>query len=146
MEVGDVPADALADLKTENNALSVWSVEPDHANLNLALAALASNRQRLAKLDYTLIDEAILRSIPITWVSSEGKTPYSSANKTMHRDLTELTVQKIGRLALEMMPLRRVRVPETEVKRLLLEALQSGALDRHLIVPTLLSELEPSSV
>jgi hypothetical protein len=72
MGAGDAPADALSDLRTENNALSVWIIESDHASLNMALAALASNREKFDKLDYTLIDEGILRSIPIAWVSSDG--------------------------------------------------------------------------
>jgi hypothetical protein len=143
---GDVPADALSDLRTEDNALSVWSVESDHRNLNVALAALASGRDRLDKLDYTLLDEATLQAIPITCIRSDGKTPHSSANKSIHRDLTELTVQKIGRLSLEMMPLRRMRVPQKEIKRLLQESLKTGALDRNLIGPKLLIELESISV
>src|SRR5712691_6350242 len=43
MVAGDVPADALTDLRTEGNSLSVWSVAPDYGNLNVALAALASD-------------------------------------------------------------------------------------------------------
>ena len=144
MAAGEVPADVLSDLRATSNELSVWSIQLDHSDLNTALAAVASNRERLEKLDYTLLDEAILPSISIRCVASEGVTAHPSANATMHRDLIELTVQKVARLAHEMMPLKRVRVSEKQVKSLLLNALQSGALNRDRIVPKLLSELEPT--
>jgi hypothetical protein len=72
----------------------------------MALAALASNRQKLEKLDYSLIDEAALSSISIRLVKSEGRTPHISANST-HGDLVELTVNKVALLAAEMMPKNR---------------------------------------
>src|SRR5437588_6099649 len=102
---GDVPADALSDLRANNNELSVWRVELDQSNLNAAIVAAASNRDRLDKLDYVLFDEAILPAIPIKCVRSEGNTPHVSANAEIHSDLIELTVRTIARLAHEMMPL-----------------------------------------
>ena len=143
MAPGDVPADALTDLRANNNELSVWSVELDRSNLDIALAAVASSRERLDKLDYTLLDEAILPEIPITCVGSEGDTPHLTANTAQHRALIELTVQKVAQLAHAMMPLSRGRVTETGVKRLLRDALQRGMLERARIKPKLLHELEP---
>jgi hypothetical protein len=145
MAAGDVPGDALTDLRTENNGLSVWGVEPDRSNLNTALAAVASNRKRLDKLDYTLLDEAVLPAIPIKCVRSEGITPHLAANAAMHRDLVEITVQKLAHLAHEMMTLERVRVTQRQVGVLLREALQSGAIDRTRIEPNLLMELESTA-
>jgi hypothetical protein len=145
MGAGDVPADALADLRADNNELSVWGIEPDRSNLTTALAAAASNRDRLDKLDYTLLDEAILPAIPIKCFRSEGSSPHPTANKTIHRDLAELTVKKIAHLAHEMMPLERVRVTRRQVEALLRDALQSGALERARIKPKLLNELESTA-
>lgn len=144
MAAGDVPADALADLRAENNALSFWGVEVDRSNLDMALAAVASNRKRLDKLDYTLLDEAILPAIPIKHVRSEGNSPHAAAN-ALHRDLIELTVQKVAHLAREMMPLERVRVTQRQIEILLRAALQSGAIERARIEPNLLGELESTS-
>jgi hypothetical protein len=80
MPTGDVPADALTDLRADNNELSVWRVEPDQSDLNTALAAMAANRERLDKLDYALIDEAILPGITTKSVCSEGRSPHLAAN------------------------------------------------------------------
>jgi len=146
MADGEVPADALTDLRANNNELSVWRVEPDGTNLNTVLAAVASSRLRLDKLDYTLFDEASLPAIPIKCLASEGSTPHLIANATVHRDLIELTVRRVARLAQEMMLLERVRVSEKRVKALLLEALASGALDRARIDAGLLGELESTTM
>ena len=130
MAQGDVPADALSDLRADGNKLSVWSVRPELEDLNRVLVALASNRQHLDKLDYTLINEEILSAIPIKYVQSEGCTPHLTANTTAHRDLIELTARKVAHLAEQMSGLERVRVTEKQVKRLLCNALADGALDR----------------
>lgn len=145
LPAGEVPAEALTDLRANNNALSVWSVESDRANLNMVLAAIASHRDRLDKLDYTLVDEAILPPIAMEWVKSEANTPHPLANASAHRDLIRLTVQKVARLAHEMMPLERVRVSERQIKRILVEALDSGVLDRARMKPGLLSEVQSTS-
>jgi len=80
MVAGDVPADALSDLRTARNALSVWNVDPELENLNGVLTALASNRDQLDKVDYTLIDENLLPIIAIECVKSPANTPYSTLN------------------------------------------------------------------
>ena len=143
MQPGDVPADALSDLRATDNKLSVWSVQSDAANLDVVLTALAAHRERLDKIDYTLIDDSILPPIPIDSVRSDANTPYVSANPA-HMDLIQLSVNKIARLAHVMMPLHRIRVSEKQVKKLLMDALRNGYLDRDRIKPDLLSELEPA--
>ncbi len=140
--MGEVPADALTDLRATDNELSVWRVDPDQKNLNDVLAAIASHRDRLDKLDYTLIDEAVLQPLSVECVKSEAKTPHPLANTSAHRDLIKLTVRKIARLAHEMMQLPRVRVPEKQVKQLLVDALESGALERSKMKPDLLISLQ----
>jgi hypothetical protein len=145
MAAEDVPADALTDLRATNNELSVWRVQGDDANLQMVLTAVASSRKGLDKLDYTLLDEASLPAIPVRVERSEGKTPHVKANTSVHCDLVELTVQKVARLAHEMMPLTRVRVSEKTVKGLLLDALHTSALDRARLDPKLLAELEPTA-
>jgi hypothetical protein len=60
----------------------------------------------------------------------------------MHRDLVELTVQKVASLAQVMMPLDHIRVTERQIRRMLLDAIQAGVLDRARILPKLLNDLE----
>jgi hypothetical protein len=145
MAMGDVPAEALTDLRADNNELSFWRVEYDHSDIDIVLAAVASARDRLDKLDYTLLDEALLAELSIKHTRAEGKTPHAYANQQSHTDLIELTVQKISQLAHRMMPLKRERVSEKHVTRVLVEALQNGALERTRIKEKLLSQLESAA-
>jgi hypothetical protein len=142
MAAGDVPADALTDLRASDNALSFWRLEHDLSNLDTVLAAVASNRERLDKLDYTLIDEAVLADLSISQIRSEGRTPHAVANQALHSDLIELTVQKIAKLAHQMMPLKRERISEKHVTKMLVEALRIGAIDRNKIQAKLLGQIE----
>jgi hypothetical protein len=142
MKAGDAPADILSDLRAENNQLSVWSVEPDRSNLDSVVVAIASSRLRLDKLDYALFDEHVLPPLAIRCVRSEGRTPHPRANGAMHRDLTELTVQKVASLAHALMPAERVRIPEGRIRLMLVGAIQSDAIERGRIDPDLLTALE----
>ena len=143
MEQGDIPADVLGDLRSNDNELSVWMVEIDRSNLDSVLVAVASSRVRLDKLDYALFDEQVLPKLAIKCVKSEGSTPHVLANGAMHRDLTELTAQKVVSLAQAMMPLESLRVPEKRIKLMLMAAIQNSVLDRARIDPQLLAQLEP---
>lgn len=77
MPAGEIPAAALTDLRADSNALSFWRVEPDESNLSTVITALASNRDRLDKIDYALLDEAVLLNISIGCEETEGNTPYA---------------------------------------------------------------------
>src|SRR5438874_12791164 len=92
---GDVPADALLDLRTEANALSVCQVEADLSNLERVVAALAASRDTLANADFVLFDVRILTSLAIGSEATCGATPDEEANARWHLDLVELTAARI---------------------------------------------------
>jgi hypothetical protein len=142
MGPSDVPSDALVDLKSADNKISVWRIEADRSNLHIALTAVASNRDRLDKLDYTLVDESIISAIPIALSEADGASAHASANANLHRDLVELTVARVAKLAERMMPLERFRLSEKEVRKLLVEGLDSGQLDRGKMSAKLLEQLK----
>jgi len=142
MKPEDAPADALGDLRATDNILSVWSTGTDRSDLNAALLAVASSRMRLDKLDYTLFDEEALGALGIPCIKTDGDSPQLAANGTLHRDLVQLTVQNVAKLAHMMMPLERVRVPEKQVRLMLVAALKDGLLDRSRISEGLLSQLD----
>ncbi|MFN8496058.1 MAG: hypothetical protein U0350_51175 [Caldilineaceae bacterium] len=97
-EQADAPADTLVDLRTEENELSVWLVDDDLANLERLLAALAANRQRLDKLDYTLFSEEIFEQIGIQVQQTVGDVPDAVVNQ-WHLALVNLTAMQVAELA-----------------------------------------------
>src|SRR5262245_1715293 len=101
--VGEIQADALTDLRTDKNALSVWSVELDESSLAAVIAALASNKTaHVSKVDYVLLDDDVIARLDLRPVKSDGDSPHHEANTRWHLDLTGLTVSKIAGLAREV--------------------------------------------
>jgi len=136
LEKGDVPADPLADLNTKANELSVWLIEDDRSNLNQVVTALAATRTHISNLDYALLDLQLLPELNIKVRHTTGGTPDEKANVSWHRDLVELSAFKVVELAKSILAkAERKRVPETEIRRLIIQAIASGRIE-----PTKLQE------
>ena len=137
-----VPADILGDLFTEDNALSLWSIEDDVANLHLVLAALAAGRDRLANLDYVLFDMDLVDSLALDMKTSEGKTLLKEANSNWHRDLLRLSASGLAGLAERIFQEGQTwRVPQKDVKDILNVRIQDGSIDKASLSANLLEKL-----
>ncbi len=96
---GDAPADALSDLKTTENKLSIFLVDETEAGLDRVVAASALNRHHhLDVLDLALIAEGVLTKLRIDMSQSLGQTPDAGVNE-WHRDLLDLSASKLAKLA-----------------------------------------------
>ena len=128
---GDLGADALLDLKTEGNKLSVWRVDDNESNRDRVITALAANRDGFSNVDYVLLDEHLFSQFGIRIEDSPGETPDEEAN-CWHCELVELSVYKVLYLVKAIRETKRVRVAERDIKRWLLEAVDSRriSLDR----------------
>ena len=89
----DIQSDALLDLRTEDNKLSVYKVE-NEADTERVIIALAATRENLSNLDYAVFEDSTLASTDITISQQNGETPDAEVNK-LHYDLTNLTVRKL---------------------------------------------------
>ena len=96
---GDVQADALHDLRTYSNTLSIWIVEEELGNLDRIIAALTATRQTIDKFDYALLDERFLSQIGVDRVQVKGKSCDDFANDLWHHDLRGLSGLKLVELA-----------------------------------------------
>jgi hypothetical protein len=144
LPVGEPPADALADISTQSNELSVWLIEDDRSNLNRVAAALAAARDSVSNLDYRLV--------PVGWVgihripvqATEGRTADLQANQKWHRDIPRLTASRLLSLA-RCMWRRGVagRISERRVEELLLSGLRTGQLGRERLNQKLAAKLVP---
>ena len=127
---GDIQADLLGDLVTSNNTLSVWLVQDDKSNLNEVITALASNRNTISNLDYTIFDISLLENINIRLEVNEGNTPHDKANR-WHRDLIELTANNIVNLAESLLINSCIeRVLEKKILNLIKDAVANGQIDK----------------
>lgn len=137
----EIQADALVDLKTSNNTLSVWYVEDDRSNLQQVITALASNRDNVANLDYALFDLKLVEDIGIKVEINEGATPYDKANR-WHRDLVELSANKLIKLAeIILTKSHKERVLEKKILNLIKEAVKDGEIDRTKLKENIVKKL-----
>jgi hypothetical protein len=96
LKEGELPADALQDIKTNNNRLSVFLLEDEaSATLERVVGALAAKRDYLAKFDYVLFSSALLAELGIEWEATLGDTSDGVVN-ACHRDLVKITATKLA--------------------------------------------------
>ncbi|MGL5872037.1 MAG: hypothetical protein ACRC2R_06660 [Xenococcaceae cyanobacterium] len=138
----EIQADALGDLKTSNNTLSVWYVEDDKSNLEQVIIALAANRDTISNLDYALFDLNLVEDIGIKIEVNEGATPYESANR-WHRDLVELSVTKLVKLAKVILTKsHKERIPEKKILSLIRDTVKNGNIDKTKLPPKIAGKLD----
>lgn len=129
----DLQADAIGDLRTKGNVLSVYFVEDDNEkSLERLITALAVNRQgkSIEEFEYALFGEDILTEIGIKITREEGDTADSLVN-TWHRNLIELTTEKIVRLANGIrMHGKKQRVLGKRIRGMIIEAMIANRIAR----------------
>ena len=130
---GDLQADALGDLRTTNNGLSLYVIDDELSNLESVAAAMAANAPSTANVDYILlnIEEVHLLNIKSVW--NPGDTPSEEVNAS-HIDLVELTAQKLLALAQVLQYKGKTgRIREPRITNLILKDVQLGKINRELI-------------
>jgi|WetSurMetagenome_2_1015567.scaffolds.fasta_scaffold501911_2 hypothetical protein len=136
-----VKADAMIDLKTEENCLSVWYIQDNKSNLDEVITALAANRDDVVVMDYMIIDASIPESIKIKMTDDKGNSPYKDAN-LWHRHLIELTTEKMYLLSKEMCERGiKIRKLPKEISALLINALETNKIDANLLKRKLVERL-----
>jgi len=140
----EIPAEPLADLVPKSGPnISIWQIEDDRSNLKRVAAAIASGRERVDKFDYAVFPQelVVLSGLPVT--QSPGKTPDDFANTNWHRDLIEVTADKLVRLAKEMYVKAEIsRILPMEIRQLILKGLQARQLQESKICDRLLNDLQ----
>ena len=137
---GDIQGDALQDIETSDNKLSVYRVENEEDTKQVVFA-LAANREFLSNLDYAIFDDSNLTVAGIVIQQQDGQTPHDEANK-LHYDLSELTARRLVLLAQAVASGEHCRVPWKDIKIGLQQAIRSRTIDRDKIKPKLLERIE----
>ena len=130
LEEGDLQADTLVDLATKGNRLSVYLVDDDCKNLEQIVTALAAACDYISDFEFALFAEEALHKISIKVEETAGDTADGIVN-TWHRDLSELTANKITALAavISTQAVRR-RLLSRRVLELLADAVASRQIDK----------------
>jgi hypothetical protein len=129
VSIDDVTADAVTDLKTTNNCLSVFRVEDNQSNLNDIITAFAATRLHLNKpVYYLLFNPNIAEQLKIPNHETKGDTPDQLVN-VYHRNLEIRTGMTLIRLAKELLTNSKFGSQEVNVlARSLKAAMDTGRL------------------
>ena len=135
----DIHSDALIDLQTTGNALSVFKVESDD-DINRIVVALAANRTEVKNLDYVVFDDVALVSSDISFAQKEGDTPDDAVNQ-LHHDVYNLTAFKLAKIAQAVSLCEMQRVPQKTLKTQLQQGVAGHQLDPQKMNERLLSKI-----
>ncbi len=144
LEEGGSQADALLDLKTDDNILSVWYIEDDKSNLERVLAALASNSDNISNVDYALFEEQDMLNMDIKLDSTKGNVPDDEVSNSWHRHLSELSAMKLAMIAKTIQTVGEIdRKQPQEVKKLLKESVVAGKIESSKLNPKIRAAIDP---
>jgi hypothetical protein len=138
----DLRADALRDLTTEGNKLSIWKIT-EELPLPRILAALAAKRENLVKLEFILFDFAVLGELGIAHEQVNGDTHDSVVNGC-HIDLIQLTARKVSEFGARIRAARKPeRYLDQKVAPLIQASVDSGFIEWNLLKPNVAAKIKP---
>ena len=142
LEAGELQADALSDLATSNNELSFWRVSDNREDIEIVIAALASNCDHVSNVDYLLISETEIAKLNILFQDSPGNSPHPMANERHHCDAKQLNADRLHKLGLAILQNgTRERLSSRKIRPLLLSAMETGNLNINRMKNSLLGSL-----
>lgn len=139
----DIQADTLCDLKTDNNNLSLYYIDDDKSNLKKVVSAIASTRDSFSIFEYMLIDEKYLCRMNIKISSTIGKTNNQEVDKYWHRDVIDLSGNKLVEVGYVMLQNNSglTRIMSPIIKNLIIDGIKFGWLKKESINPKLLEKI-----
>lgn len=136
---GELQGDALRDLQTTDNALSIYKVESEGDKERIVIG-LAATKDNVANLDYAIFEDSKFSVLGIAAEEREGDTPDIEVNK-LHCELRNLTVGLLAQLAQVVSMGKHNRILKKQIKSGLQAAVNAGMVDRGRLKPQLLKEL-----
>ncbi len=131
LELGDIPADPLGDLRTSGNALSIWHIEDDQSNLSKVVAGNAATLGNVRNFEYSLFEGGVLADLGLTFVQNKGESFDSEANEKWHWEIVQLSGDRLLDLAKVLLPLSdgRKTVFLAEVEQLIVQAVSTKRIE-----------------
>jgi hypothetical protein len=130
LEKGKAQANALLDLKPEENKLSFWHIKDDQSNLHQVVAAIGAGRDVPEHLDYVLFKQNSLAKARFRIEQTIGRGFHKEANEYWHCDTTELYAEDVAEVANIIMEHgTTARIGRSKVTELARQAVASGIID-----------------
>lgn len=136
---GELQSDALLDLQTKGNSISVYEVRTG-GDEDRIVDALAANRGKLDVFDYAIFEDTRFTQFGVTVMPCEGETPDASVN-ALHHELRNVTVRQLAAAADAVSSGTKRRILRKVVRSRLIQAIDNGVLRREGLNPQLRTEL-----
>lgn len=136
---GELQADAIGDLRTKGNTLSVFEVD-DPANLERIAVAVAAGLEDPGEVGYAVFGREEVEALGIQIQRNPGTTPDAAVNG-LHHDLHNLTATQLVRLANVIAGGTIDAILPKRVRELIKEGVDAGQLDRAGVNKKLLARL-----
>ena len=142
LEKGDIAADAVTDLATSDNDLSIYVINDDLSQLDRCLSALAASRMRLIPLDYILFDKSVIDRLGLETNAVEGNLLDIEVNK-LHRNIIELSASKLIKLSnIIMDECKLKRILDDQVANIIANSINNKWIKAKSIHKNLLEDIE----
>lgn len=142
LRAGEAPADALADIRTSDNALSIWEIDDQRNNLERVLAAIASRGEHLQKMDHVIVESTRVQHLGVKIEKKSGDTHDSGANSSWHYDLTHLSATDLARLANCLLEYgKSERQLPNKLVSMVKESIQKGFVDQGKLDSKMIQQL-----
>jgi hypothetical protein len=121
----------MYDLRTDDDALSVWVLGPGDASLEDVVIALATGGTTLSNVDVIIVPEDSVAALSVSIdLDAQGDTPLVDTNGN-HREIVKLTAADLVRIGEVLRTGERRRFSEREVRALVSEAINKRRIDPH---------------
>jgi hypothetical protein len=137
-DIGDLIADALNDITTTDNKLSVWYADNQDDIYNALIAYLGTMDKWVTNdsIDYVAIDMNDIKEIGLP-ILEEKNTTYISGEDIRHRDIAELnytSIENISKIIIKCINEGRDYIADTGViKELFIKAVKENKISRDVI-------------
>ncbi len=140
---GELQADALRDIQTNDSRLSVY-MSTGEISCDRVIAALASTTDTLSKIEYALLKVQDLEDRGFTLEESPGGTLDNGVNG-VHFDivgLTPVTLYELACFISAKVAQKRLLYGKDEVGRSINASIKAGFIDKNELRPGLAAKLE----
>jgi hypothetical protein len=138
---GEIPADPVCDLDTQDNSMSVYMADSGLRTIEELAAAYTAMRDSLQPFDYVIFESEDLDQVGIEVAGVQGTTPDSESNK-LHRDLVRISAQKLVALTSRILQRNEAEICDRVNRKVvachIMKGVQEGWLDLTKVNPKVL--------
>ena len=137
----ELPSDALLNVKTQGNSLSIYILDDDGNDLDIILCAHASTRDHINPIDFAVIPDNILSEIGLETYDTQGQTLVSHVND-LHQDLVHISADKLVNMIKSTITYGCIcRLTPAKVKKLMKLYVDDGTIKIEQLKPSVQSKL-----